>query len=81
VTVVKPLWHSVYTFRFSIMRLSLIQQRIRRTHLPLGSNEIRLIELPPASDGPEASVSFIYTVIEKAAGTYEALSYTWGQLD
>ncbi|KAI1307194.1 HET-domain-containing protein [Xylaria venustula] len=44
----------------------------------LGDSEIRLIELRPACDGPELSVSFNCLSVDEATNTYEALSYTWG---
>ncbi|KAI1159602.1 HET-domain-containing protein [Nemania serpens] len=69
-----PRWH-----RFPGVRLFLLQQtRMQYVYLPLGSDEIRLIELRPACEGAELSVSFTYVTIKEAAGTYEALSYTWG---
>lgn len=69
-----PRWH-----RFPGVRLFLLQQtRMQYRYLPLGSDEIRLIKLRPTCEGAELSVSFAYTIIKEAAGTYETLSYTWG---
>ncbi|KAI0973467.1 HET-domain-containing protein [Xylaria arbuscula] len=44
----------------------------------LRDDEIRLIELRPACDGSEFSVSFKCVSVDEATNTYEALSYTWG---
>ncbi|KAI1121051.1 HET-domain-containing protein [Nemania abortiva] len=64
---------------FPGVQLFLLQQASPQyRYLPLRNNEIRLIKLRPARDGPRISVSFIYTTVEEAAGTYEALSYVWG---
>ncbi|KAI0112511.1 HET-domain-containing protein [Nemania sp. FL0031] len=66
-------------YNFPGVQFFILQQTsVEYRYLPLGTNEIRLIKLRPVSDGPNISISFIYTTVEKAEGTYEALSYAWG---
>ncbi|KAI1171008.1 HET-domain-containing protein [Nemania sp. FL0916] len=64
---------------FPGVRFFLLQQTsLPYRYLPLKGDGIRLIELHPECDGRDLSVTFIYTSVREAAGTYEALSYTWG---
>ncbi|KAI3318840.1 HET-domain-containing protein [Xylariaceae sp. AK1471] len=74
-----PLQTSLYAPSFPGVRLFLLEQKsMQYRYFPLGEDEIRLIELQPATEGPELSVSFKRVSVKEAAGTYEALSYTWG---
>ncbi|KAI0469144.1 HET-domain-containing protein [Xylaria cf. heliscus] len=71
--------YSSKQYSFPGVRLFLSKQTsMRYRYVPLTNNEIRLIALHPASDGPELCVSFKCIAIEEAVGIYEALSYTWG---
>lgn len=61
-----------------LRRILLQQGSSSYRYAPLKDNEIRLIELRPRCKGPELFASLQHITVDEAAGTYDALSYTWG---
>ena len=65
--------------KFSGMHKFLLYQKTKLyEYKNLEQDEIRIIELKPASEGKKLTISFHHINLSDSKGSYEALSYYWG---